>query len=130
MVRRDRLVTVPHGNISKANKLPACRINGQNRVDKNSAQKAAPPNRPKTSLSHLRATQNNLACILNGQNVPAMNPFSGFPAGCLTQSLNSHRRIAQETTKTDLSTSQPTAKFKNAGARMRNKRLMTPSPLF
>ena len=114
MVRPDRLVTVPHGNISKANKLPTGCINGQNRVHKNPAQKAAPANRPKTSLPHLRAAQNNLACILNGQNVPALNPLSGSSACSFAQSLNSHCRIAQETAKPDLPTSQPTRKSQNA----------------
>ena len=52
MVRRDQLVAVPNGNISKANKLPAGRINGKNRMHKNPAQKAAPANRSKTSLTH------------------------------------------------------------------------------
>ena len=130
MVRRDRLVTVPHGNVRKANKLTACRIHRQHGVHKNSAQKAAPANRSKAGLPHLRAAQNNLAAILNGQNVPALNPFSGSSARSFAQGLNSHRRIAQETAKPDLSTSQPTAKFQNARAGMRHKCMMTPGPLF
>ena len=77
MVRRDWLVTVPHGNISKANKLPAYCINGQNRMYKNPTKKAATANRIKASLPNLSSPQNNVACILNGQNVPAPNPFSG-----------------------------------------------------
>jgi hypothetical protein len=114
MVCRDRLVAVPHGNVSKPNKLSAGRINGQNRVHKNPSQKAASANRPKASLSYLWAAKNNLACILNGQNVPALNPFSGSVARSFTQSLDSHCGIAQETAKPDLATSQPTAKFQNA----------------
>jgi hypothetical protein len=114
MVCRDRLVAVPHGNIRKPNKLPACRINGQNRVHKNPAQKAAPANRPKASLSYLGAAQNHLACILNGQNIPALNPLSGSVARSFAQSLHSHCRIAQETAKPDLPTPQPAAKFQNA----------------
>ena len=114
MMRLDRLIAVPHGNISKTNKLSAGRINGQNRMYKNPAQKAAPANRPKASSPHLRAAQNNLACILNGQNVPALNPFAGSVARSFAQSLNSHCRIAQETAKPDLPTSQTTCKFQNA----------------
>jgi hypothetical protein len=104
MVRRERLAAVPHGNISKANKLSAGRINSKNRMHENPTQKAAPANRTKSSLPHLRAAQNNLACILNGQNIPALNPFSGSVAS----------RIAQETAKPNLPTPRPTAKFKNA----------------
>ena len=57
MVRRDRLVAVPNGNISKANKLSAGRINSKDRVHKNPIQKAAQKptmaNRTKTSLARI-----------------------------------------------------------------------------
>ena len=113
-MRRDHLVTVPHGNVGKANKLAACRINGQHRVHKNPAQKAASANRSKTSLPHLGATQNNLAGILNGQDVPALNPFSGSSARSFAQRTNGHRPVAQETAKPDLATPLPAAKLQNA----------------
>jgi hypothetical protein len=114
MMRYDLLLAVPYGNVGKADEFSARGIDDQHRVHQNPTQKATPANRPKPVLPYLGAAQDNLARILKGQNVPALNPLCGSSPRSFAQSLNRHRRIAQETAKPDLATSQTARQFKNA----------------
>jgi hypothetical protein len=99
-------------------------------MQQHAAQIAALADRSKALGANLGAPQDDLAGVLDRQNVAPRRPMSGAAGRRRAQTRNRHGLIAQKAPETNLGAPPPAGNLPHARTGARDKRGVTKGPLF
>src|ERR1700685_1356472 len=123
-------VAVAHTYVGKPQNFARACIDRQHRMQQHTAQIAALADRPKALGANLGAPQDDLAGVLDRQNVAPRRPISGALGRRRAQPRNRHGLIAQKAPETNLRAPPAAGNLAHARTRARDKRGVTQGPLF
>ena len=127
---RDALapVPVPDLDVDEAQQIPRARVHRQNRMHQHSAKVAALADRPVPLFGLLAVAQNDLARILDRQNVASLDGIGHARRRRLRKRARAHPRIAQKSSKTHLLAPHPAGDAPNPAAGVGDQRLVQQRP--